>query len=749
MRHGMELPKLPRARQPIARRLSVSGFILAMVLSSVAIPATPPQSLRRNGREGDRESFYHRLALFHAPIHFQDTEVAGDSQDEGNPVHRNHPLQRRGDFIARFDFDGDWNGLNNWANWAERPPDPPARDERARASLYYSVVETATHYFISYCSFHAQDREPRCSDGECHENDLEGGVHMIRKGPENGGFGTLWLMMYLAHDDWFTYLTPAGRAAGIRLGGKPPHETAEKAQHSNAGFIYDVVWRAVTPDGKIIVPRDPHVPSDPDAPPGTVFHPTTWQEPWGHGMYGWPGPDGPSPYERYRKPEYPWRNGFINGDGVIYYPSTDAGIPDYRKDVDIVPYALIDIFEPNGLWDRREDIDRNHDGCGGGPQGTPTCTWGYFGAFRGERWGTDKANAPWRWDHADDTLPPGMQAFDPLRLIEEYNDLSAVPAGQLSRTYTNNRYLGIPVGTRPQRPAPTASARTRLIAVRPGETFTLDGTASRTADLAGRGHLLYRWEPIVAGWSTPWIRHSLTEEGIHRIRLTVNDGDHQASDDVVVIVTSRKLFFDDFLDPLPKPSWQLLGQTWEQANGFLRVRRPGGRANLAITADQVYPDEIEVETLLRLDLLYPEAAVPFGVGLIYQSGGHQRAFVFGFVGTRRIESATDRSRRHLTEVAFYRLAPGERTRLGGGNLPYYDAARKGYELARWYHIKLAVDKGSRLLAKVWPWGGSEPEWMYSVALDESLLGPPLPALVGGMGTSGEATYDYLLVLRRE
>ena len=34
--------------------------------------------------------------------------------------------------------------------------------------------------------------------------------------------GTLWMMMYLAHDNWFTYLTPAGRAAGIKRGGKPP-----------------------------------------------------------------------------------------------------------------------------------------------------------------------------------------------------------------------------------------------------------------------------------------------------------------------------------------------------------------------------------------------------------------------------------------------------------------------------------------------------------------------------------------------
>src|SRR3990172_8962838 len=152
----------------------------------------------------DTRQFYSRLAYFHAPINFQDTEVRGESQDEGNRSSVNQPIQRRGDYMNRFDFDGDRNGLNNWANFAARPPDAYRKDERARAYMYYSVVETATHYFIVYCSYHAQDREPRCSDGECHENDLEGGLHMVKKGPENGGMGTLWLMMYLAHDDWFT-----------------------------------------------------------------------------------------------------------------------------------------------------------------------------------------------------------------------------------------------------------------------------------------------------------------------------------------------------------------------------------------------------------------------------------------------------------------------------------------------------------------------------------------------------------------
>ncbi|MBO0801363.1 MAG: hypothetical protein J2P31_21295, partial [Blastocatellia bacterium] len=254
----------------------VNGFLYLSLLI-----LSPVRGLHVASAANDHREFYRQIAWFHAPILFQDTEVRGESADEGNGASIDQPVQRRGDFITRFDFDGDWNGLNNWEDWAKRPPADFRKDVMARAYLYYSVVETETHYFISYCAYHAQDREPRCSDAECHENDLEGGLHVVKKGPENGGMGTLWLMMYLAHDDWFTYLTPAGRAAGIKLGGKPPHETAAKAHHSNADFIYDTVWRGITPDGKLFTPADESKPEDAQAPPATVFRPAVWSEPWG------------------------------------------------------------------------------------------------------------------------------------------------------------------------------------------------------------------------------------------------------------------------------------------------------------------------------------------------------------------------------------------------------------------------------------------------------------------------------------
>ncbi|MGH9934795.1 MAG: hypothetical protein ACREAM_01035 [Blastocatellia bacterium] len=694
----------------------------------------------------NRREFYRKLAYFHAPILFQDTEVRGQSQDEGNDASADQPIQRRGDFIARFDFDGDWNGLNNWANFAKRPPADKNRDTMARAFMYYSVVETETHYFINYCAFHAQDREPRCTDVECHENDLEGGLHVVRKGPENSGMGVLWMMMYLAHDNWFTYLTPAGQAAGIKRGGKPPHETPEKAHHYNSEFIYDVVWRGVTPDGKIFTPRDQNKPEDPAAPPGAVFRPTAWSEPWGHGMYGWPGLDAKSPYDRYRWSSFTWKDGFVGGDGVIYFPGVKAGAPDYNKAVDTAPYALIDIFEPNGLWDRREQIDWKMDGCGGGKQGAANCAWGYFGAFRGARWGVDKANAPWRWDHADDTSPPGMQAYDPLRLVEEFNNLSAIPAGQLSRKYTNNFYLGLPTGARPNRAAPIADVGNKVIVVRPNEQFTLDGGRSRTADLEGRGNLLFRWESQVEGFGEPiigerWIRKTLSREGAYSIKLTVNDGDHSASDQATVIVSSGKLFFDDFQTGAPQPAWRFLGQTWLQRDGMMLMRRPGAGLNTAVVADRAYTSNLTVETLMRLDLLYEEAREPFGVGVAYQNSSvGNSAVVFGFTGTRRIDSAKATSRRHLTEVAFYDISEQRRSKLGEAVM-VYDG---GYKLNEWYHVKLTVEGGEKVKAKMWPRGSNEPEWMYETTLPRRKSGLTAPMMVAGVGTSGAASFDYLL-----
>src|SRR5215468_4991186 len=121
---------------------------ILVILSAILFSGLTLSSINRGAEPGrlsnDRREFYRKLAFFHAPILFQDTEVRGQSQDEGNEASVDQSIQRRGDFIIRFDFDGDWNGLNNWANFSKRPPADKNKDTMARAFIYYSVVETET-----------------------------------------------------------------------------------------------------------------------------------------------------------------------------------------------------------------------------------------------------------------------------------------------------------------------------------------------------------------------------------------------------------------------------------------------------------------------------------------------------------------------------------------------------------------------------------------------------------------------------
>jgi hypothetical protein len=293
------------------------------------------------------------------------------------------------------------------------------------------------------------------------------------------------------------------------------------------------------------------------------------------------------------------------------------------------------------------------------------------------------------------------------------------------------------------------------VVVKPGEAFVLDGSRSQTADLDGRGHLLYRWESFIEGWQQGWdqarLQKTLTREGTYRAKLTVNDGDHEASDEVNIVVSSRKLFFDDFQSGSTQTQWRFMGQTWRQKNGLLIATRPGGGLNAALMTDQVYPSTMILETLIRLDVLYPEASAPFGLGVAYPAApGGATTLLFGFVGTRRFDTLRDPKRTHLTEFAFYEASSQKRGRLGQETLLYRvatDAPTRQYQLGRWYHLKFSVEDGRSLKAKVWPRGIAEPDWMYSLELQQAQAGQAVPLLAASTGTSGAAAFDYFLVTR--
>jgi hypothetical protein len=79
----------------------------------------------------------------------------------------------RQDVISNNDFDGDLVGNNNWNNFQKFQLKP---------TVYYAVLETETHYFISYHLFHPKDwNHFTFWLNDTHENDGENFQVVVRK----------------------------------------------------------------------------------------------------------------------------------------------------------------------------------------------------------------------------------------------------------------------------------------------------------------------------------------------------------------------------------------------------------------------------------------------------------------------------------------------------------------------------------------------------------------------------------------
>ncbi|WP_018684586.1 hypothetical protein [Actinokineospora enzanensis] len=216
------------------------------------------------------------LATRWAPIHYQDT----DSSDYD------------ADYLSRIDFDGEWNTLNNW----EDQDDSVAR---LTGTVYYSVVETGTHWFLTYSFYHPRDwiDIPDPFGLLTHENDMEGVLLTVRK--DGSAYGSLEAMVTVAHTDFYSYVPP----------GSPYTDGRENI------------------DGQIQMQTYDGLP-----------HPTTYQEAKGHGCYAKNADHAP------------------DGDGVVYYPSGTAEVPSGGTDSS-VGYTLVDVFAANGMWARRNNAE--------------------------------------------------------------------------------------------------------------------------------------------------------------------------------------------------------------------------------------------------------------------------------------------------------------------------------------------------------------------------------------------------------
>jgi hypothetical protein len=226
-----------------------------------------------------------------------------------------------------------------------------------------------------------------------HENDSEGVLLAVRR--DGSQFGRLEAGVTIAHSDFYSFVPARGRwSAGLE-----------------------------SVDGVLEL----------DAASG---RPLTTQEARGHALRA-----------------FRTRSSF---DGVVYHPSLKpSAMP--ADGARSASYELVDIFETQGLWDRRDDpkLFSKH---------------GTFAGDRGGRCGSggilctvNAANAPWGWDDGDDgAVLRGDIATDPVKLVARY---FRTPES-VSRSYTYNPYRS---RAEPARASPfvAAAGRARLRAEAP------------------------------------------------------------------------------------------------------------------------------------------------------------------------------------------------------------------------------------------------------------------------------------------
>jgi hypothetical protein len=283
----------------LARVCSGTRALLLLALAPTAACLADPDDLGEITSELSAADATQRaqLALRWAPIHYQDVDQTGS-----------HALGGGADYITAYDFDGNLNGRDNWdhAGNAAYP---------LRATGYFSVTETSTHWFLVYTFFHPRDWTDSFFDTE-HENDAEGVLVAVHR--DGTTYGKLKAVITVAHTDFFSF-APSGAT-----------------WTSGAESIDGTLQMAALADGT---------------------HPVTAQEAKGHGLKARPYYD-------------------INGDGVIYYPSLSTGeVPSGPDDRDVL-YKLVDVLAPGGLWEQRNNTSLfagfgsfagdNTGGCGSG-----------------------------------------------------------------------------------------------------------------------------------------------------------------------------------------------------------------------------------------------------------------------------------------------------------------------------------------------------------------------------------------------
>ena len=117
------------------------------------------------------------IALTYAPIICQET--FGNEEE------------RFQDYFCRADYDGDLKANNNWNNLDQFK-------DSLKAEVYFSLVETNSHYFILYSVYHPKDWKVLGK----HENDMEHAQVVVKK---KGTKGAVQFLCTNAHHSYYIY----------------------------------------------------------------------------------------------------------------------------------------------------------------------------------------------------------------------------------------------------------------------------------------------------------------------------------------------------------------------------------------------------------------------------------------------------------------------------------------------------------------------------------------------------------------
>jgi len=307
-----------------------------------AAPSFRPGETTSFGAERGSRDFYRALAEHHAPLVCQETW-----------------FQPKADFLARFDYDGDWRGDNNWDNLPEGS---------SQAYVYYAATETATHYFLVYNFFYPRDYSDQCGPDACHENDSTGVILTVRK--DGSRHGRVQAMETLAGDRAHSY-------------------TADSRIREGARAL----------DGEVKLWRD--------------SHPVVFVESGAHGVSS-----GADPQRSRFSVE---RMEFTASSGVLYRYGGAAGRPLHANDRDVT-YELLaaaEHFWPraasrDGGASRTFDEYFRYIPAGNRP---PAAADELPGAFLGRKFLANKARPFWAWQDAPALrrrlLAAGQLGLDP------------------------------------------------------------------------------------------------------------------------------------------------------------------------------------------------------------------------------------------------------------------------------------------------------------------------------------------------